>query len=154
MPGPKSPTPSHERVALYHYAVKSVDDFQQKMARGSGMGNVKTLDFLRYVDNFTAAAAELQRTNGHRYTPKFKQLIVYSLCLRDYGIKHRFLCAWLMVLLCCTLLCGVCGVCGVNWGGSAGPCRPPLQPSRLPSHHLTPPCFRHLTPPCRSLHRL
>ena len=53
MPGPKSPTPSHERVALYHYAVKSVDDFQQKMARGSGMGNVKTLDFLRYVDNFT-----------------------------------------------------------------------------------------------------
>ena len=55
MPGPKSPTAALERVGLYHYAVKSKDDFMQKMARGSGMGNIKTLDFLRYVDNFTDA---------------------------------------------------------------------------------------------------
>ena len=45
--------PVLDRVALYHYAVKSVDDFKQKMARGSGMGNIKTLAFLTYVDNFT-----------------------------------------------------------------------------------------------------
>lgn len=55
VPGPKSPAPVLERVGLYHYAVKSLDDFQQKMARGSGMGNVKTLAFLEYVDNFTDA---------------------------------------------------------------------------------------------------
>lgn len=55
VPGPKSPTPVLERLGLYHYAVKSVDDFMQKMARGSGMGNVKTIEFLEYVDNFTDA---------------------------------------------------------------------------------------------------
>lgn len=55
MPGPKSRTPVQERWALYHYAIKSVDDFQQKMMRGSGMGNVKTLAYLQYVDNFTDA---------------------------------------------------------------------------------------------------
>ena len=75
----------------------------------------------RYVDNFTAAAAELQRTNGHRYTPKFKQLIVYSMCLRDYGIKHRFLCA----CLCPSLV----------WTRRLPPTLPP--PPR-PSCHLTP----------------
>ncbi|KAI7840766.1 hypothetical protein COHA_005580 [Chlorella ohadii] len=51
--GPKSPTPALERVGLYHYAIKSLDDFIQKMARGSGMGNVKTIAFFEYVDNFT-----------------------------------------------------------------------------------------------------
>ncbi|KAI3434496.1 hypothetical protein D9Q98_002571 [Chlorella vulgaris] len=51
--GPKSKEPVLERWALHHYAVKSVDDFQQKMTRGSGMGNIKTLAFLQYVDNFT-----------------------------------------------------------------------------------------------------
>lgn len=55
VPGPKSPQPVLERLGLYHYAVKSIDDFKQKMARGSGMGNVKTLAFLEYVDNFTNA---------------------------------------------------------------------------------------------------
>lgn len=55
VPGPKSPQPVLERLGLYHYAVKSIDDFKQKMARGSGMGNVKTLAFLEYVDNFTGA---------------------------------------------------------------------------------------------------
>jgi hypothetical protein len=55
VPGPKSKAPVLERWALYHYAVKSVDDFQQKMLRGSGMGNIKTLAFLQYVDNFTTA---------------------------------------------------------------------------------------------------
>ncbi|KAL4433679.1 hypothetical protein ABPG75_000120 [Micractinium tetrahymenae] len=53
--GPKSPEPALERVALYHYAVKSLDDFKQKMARGSGMGNLKTIAFLEYTDNFTDA---------------------------------------------------------------------------------------------------
>lgn len=53
--GPKSPTPVLERLALYHYAVKSLDDFRQKMSRGSGMGNVKTIAFLEYTDNFTTA---------------------------------------------------------------------------------------------------
>ncbi len=53
MLGPKSKEPVLERWALHHYAVKSVDDFQQKMTRGSGMGNIKTLAFLQYVDNFT-----------------------------------------------------------------------------------------------------
>jgi len=53
--GPKSPVPVLERLGLYHYAVKSVDDFMQKMARGSGMGNIKTIAFLEYVDNFTTA---------------------------------------------------------------------------------------------------
>ena len=53
MPGPKSKAPVLERWGLYHYAIKSVDDFQQKMMRGSGMGNVKTFAFLLYVDNFT-----------------------------------------------------------------------------------------------------
>lgn len=55
VPGPKSPAAVLDRLVLYHYAVKSFDDFKQKMARGSGMGNTKTLAFLKYVDNFTDA---------------------------------------------------------------------------------------------------
>lgn len=46
------------QVGLYHYAIKSLDDFIQKMARGSGMGNVKTIAF------FEASAQLLRRANS------------------------------------------------------------------------------------------
>jgi hypothetical protein len=34
--GPKSHNVTLERVGLYHYSIKSMEDFKMKMARGSG----------------------------------------------------------------------------------------------------------------------
>ncbi|EFN56032.1 hypothetical protein CHLNCDRAFT_145470 [Chlorella variabilis] len=45
----------------------------------------------RYISDFKAASQDLNATNDHRYNPKYKQWIVYSLCLRDYGTRHRFM---------------------------------------------------------------
>jgi hypothetical protein len=61
-----------------------------------------------YVDDFTAAAADLEASNGHRYTPKYKQWVVYSLCLRDYGARHRHMGGWVG---------GRVGGPGVGWVG-------------------------------------
>lgn len=44
-----------------------------------------------YVTNFAAVAAELQASNDHRFRPKYRQWIVYSMCLRDHGHKHRWM---------------------------------------------------------------
>ncbi|PRW59940.1 glycosyl transferase family 2 [Chlorella sorokiniana] len=44
-----------------------------------------------YLDDFAAAAKRLTASNDHRYRPKFKQWIVYSMCLRDYGARHRWM---------------------------------------------------------------
>ncbi len=44
-----------------------------------------------YIDNFVAAAKQLTASNDHRYRAKFKQWIVYSMCLRDYGARHRWM---------------------------------------------------------------
>ncbi|GAB4813551.1 hypothetical protein N2152v2_000597 [Parachlorella kessleri] len=50
--GPKSKNVTLDRVGLYHYSIKSLEDFQLKMAR---MGNQKTMAYLDYIDNFTTA---------------------------------------------------------------------------------------------------
>lgn len=55
IPGPKSKSVAPERLLNFHYAVKSKEDFSYKMARGSGMGNLKTMAYLEYVDNYTTA---------------------------------------------------------------------------------------------------
>ena len=47
--GPRSLQVLTDRVVLNHYVTKSLDDFLQKVARGSGMGNHKTMDFFREV---------------------------------------------------------------------------------------------------------
>lgn len=44
-----------------------------------------------YLDDFATAAKQLTASNDHRYRPKFKQWIVYSMCLRDYGARHRWM---------------------------------------------------------------
>lgn len=45
----------------------------------------------KYIDDFAAAAKQLTASNDHRYRPKFKQWIVYSMCLRDHGARHRWM---------------------------------------------------------------
>ncbi|PSC70849.1 hypothetical protein C2E20_5610 [Micractinium conductrix] len=45
-----------------------------------------------YITDFKAAAADLTATTGHHYRNlKYKQWIVYSMCLRDYGARHQWL---------------------------------------------------------------
>ena len=34
--GPKSESVALERLGLYHYSIKSLEEFRKKMARGSG----------------------------------------------------------------------------------------------------------------------
>ena len=48
------------QVALYHYATKSQAEYTAKMARGSAMGNQKSVHFMHYIDqeaNATCADA-------------------------------------------------------------------------------------------------
>ena len=47
--GPRSPQVVTDRVVLKHYVTKSTGEFLQKLDRGSGMGNKKTMDFFRQV---------------------------------------------------------------------------------------------------------
>lgn len=36
-----------DRIALNHYVTKSLEQYQQKMQRGSGMGNRKSMEFFQ-----------------------------------------------------------------------------------------------------------
>lgn len=49
--GPKTKTPSHTKIALYHYLTKSEADYKQKMQRGSGAGNFKSMGFYKAVND-------------------------------------------------------------------------------------------------------
>ena len=43
--GPKADRIVTDRVVLNHYVTKSREQYQQKMDRGSGMGNRKSIEF-------------------------------------------------------------------------------------------------------------
>ena len=47
---PRTVNHSIQQVALYHYVLKSKEEFQQKMDRGSGALNHKTWEFFNGVD--------------------------------------------------------------------------------------------------------
>ena len=38
------------QVALYHYATKSLAEYQFKIKRGSAMGNQKTIHFFHFIE--------------------------------------------------------------------------------------------------------
>ncbi|KAI3437702.1 hypothetical protein D9Q98_000151 [Chlorella vulgaris] len=44
-----------------------------------------------YIRDFEAASRNLNATNDHKYNPKYKQWIAYSLCLRDHGKRHHYM---------------------------------------------------------------
>lgn len=48
--GAASASPSHTKIALHHYLLKSEEEYKQKMARGSAAGNQKTWDFFVNVN--------------------------------------------------------------------------------------------------------
>ena len=43
--GPRADRIITDRVVLNHYVTKSAEQYQQKMDRGSGMGNRKSIEF-------------------------------------------------------------------------------------------------------------
>lgn len=53
--GPVSDYPNVQRLALYHYATKSLEDFKDKVRRGSAMGNRRDETFF---DDLMARANE------------------------------------------------------------------------------------------------
>lgn len=75
-----------------------------------------------YLDDFATAAKQLTASNDHRYRPKFKQWIVYSMCLRDYGARHRWMgrraWSWQAVAACTT--------CNLLASAAMLACLPPL----------------------------
>ncbi len=48
--GAKSVEVSIDRIALYHYVTKSLEEYQSKMARGSAMKNNKTMHFFVAIE--------------------------------------------------------------------------------------------------------
>ena len=53
------------QVALHHYATKSLAEYQAKMARGSAMGNQKTIHFFDFIQQEATADCS-QAVNGRR----------------------------------------------------------------------------------------
>ncbi|KAK9811751.1 hypothetical protein WJX72_009499 [[Myrmecia] bisecta] len=54
--GPRTDAPSFQHIALHHYALKSLEEFQQKINRGQAHGEIgKTLEFFDAVDASTTA---------------------------------------------------------------------------------------------------
>jgi hypothetical protein len=39
-----------ERVILKHYVLKSLEEYKEKMSRGSAMKNKKTIEFFNFVE--------------------------------------------------------------------------------------------------------
>ncbi len=48
--GPRSRRVVTDRLVLNHYVTKSLDQFQAKVSRGSGMGDRKSMAFFRMVE--------------------------------------------------------------------------------------------------------
>ena len=55
VPEARSRTVAVERILLHHYVTKSLQDFQMKMRRGTGMGMVKTIEFFNLVHSQATA---------------------------------------------------------------------------------------------------
>ncbi len=51
----RSQTVAVERVLLHHYVTKSLQEFQMKMRRGTGMGMKKTIEFFNHVHSQATA---------------------------------------------------------------------------------------------------
>ena len=45
VPGARAGRVVTDRIVLNHYVTKSLEQYQQKMSRGSGMGNRKSMEF-------------------------------------------------------------------------------------------------------------
>lgn len=51
----RTATPSHTKIALYHYLTKSEQEYMQKMMRGSAAGNYKSPEFFHTINKFATA---------------------------------------------------------------------------------------------------
>jgi hypothetical protein len=51
----RTATPSHTKIALYHYLTKSEHEYMQKMKRGSAAGNYKSPEFFHTINKFATA---------------------------------------------------------------------------------------------------
>ena len=49
--GARGVHPTTDRIALHHYALKSLQEYEAKMARGSAMKNHKTMEFFNDIDS-------------------------------------------------------------------------------------------------------
>lgn len=45
--------PVHDKLAIYHYAIKSVEDFELKILKGSGMRRQRGWDYFFFVDGWS-----------------------------------------------------------------------------------------------------
>lgn len=48
----RTATPSHTKIALYHYLTKSEHEYMQKMKRGSAAGNYKSPEFFHTINQY------------------------------------------------------------------------------------------------------
>lgn len=65
----RTKTPSHVRVALYHYVIKSREDYGAKVERGSAAGNHKKLEFETAMNNLATAVCTRGAELGYRCCP-------------------------------------------------------------------------------------
>lgn len=48
----RTATPSHTKIALFHYLTKSEQEYMQKMRRGSAAGNYKSPEFFYTINQY------------------------------------------------------------------------------------------------------
>ena len=67
-PGDRSPSttqkdPTVNRLALFHFQIKSLEDFQKKMTTGGGDGSCKDEQYFRLIDRFVAYSDAVWKLN-------------------------------------------------------------------------------------------
>ncbi|GAB4816169.1 hypothetical protein N2152v2_003215 [Parachlorella kessleri] len=51
--GPRAERPVFDQLVIHHYATKSLEEFQMKMARGSGMRRKRGMEYFWFVDSWS-----------------------------------------------------------------------------------------------------
>lgn len=65
----RTATPSHTKIALYHYLTKSEQEYMQKMKRGSAAGNYKSPEFFHTINKFATATCTTAIPMGLKCCP-------------------------------------------------------------------------------------
>lgn len=65
--GPRSDIPAINRLALYHYAIRSREDFGEKLKRGSAMGNRRGEAYFQEMDEAAKEVCEEAREACRRW---------------------------------------------------------------------------------------
>eukprot|EP00798_Chlamydomonas_sp_ICE-L_P025182 gene25182-10819_t len=80
---------SINRLAIYHYVTKSLEDFQAKMSRGGGAGIKRSLDYFLAIQQAAMYGSQSNQASKHSHGA-----LSMHLCMGTIRSRDKFCPSW------------------------------------------------------------